>query len=268
MGNRLRRWFNQIGIEIRTKGGRGSLSVSFLLWIVVESLRHRFFAAFNEWQDNRKEKAMGFLGKLGFWLVDHPYAWPILVVIAILIHAYWKSQHEKDVPESAEPASFTVGPSDPRITVEFIDERAGQLFKKTALSVVNHGGSEALDVRIEDIVLRAQRISFPHVAGSIAAQGGRERFDPVVDHPYGAVNTALLVVALKDEWSSYNDLKIDELPILLTVHYRDFSRTFKFTTTCTLVFLPYEEIIRHAPENQKPVIVVRDFKHKKEPDKT
>lgn len=268
MAERISRWLQQIGIETKARRGWGSLVGAALLWLVVESLRHRIIGAFNKWQDNHREKAVELLRELVTWLADHPYSWLIVVVIVILVHAYRQSEQEKGVqkgPGSVEPEPLTMVDSDPRITVEFVDERADQLFKKTALNVINHGGSEALDVRIEDIPLRAQRISFPHVAGSIAGRGGKERFDPVVDRPYGALNTALLVTALKEEWNSYNDITMDDLQIPLTIRYQNFARTFKYATSCTLVFRIYEEILHHAPQNKKPVVVVRDFKHKKEP---
>jgi hypothetical protein len=87
----LERLLKEFGIEIRTKESLTGILGGVLLWIISESLRHRFFAAFNEWQDNHEDKAMECLGKLGLWVLDHPYVWLILVVGAILIHVYWKS---------------------------------------------------------------------------------------------------------------------------------------------------------------------------------
>lgn len=271
MENPLHPWLQQIQGEARKKRTWALLFIAFILDRVWELLEHRFYQTINDWLDKHLETAMEFFKPVLEWFLHTPFTLLILTICGILIHAYRKSRHEKVVLENVQPKddpnALVVASSDPRITVEFVDERDGQLFKKTALNVVNHGGSEALDVRIEDIPLRAQKVSFPHIAGSIAGQGGNERFDPAVDRPYGALHTALLVTALTDEWNSHNAINMDELAIPLTIHYQNFSRTFKFTTTCTLVFLPYEEILHHAPENKKPVIVIRDFQHKKEPSK-
>ncbi len=169
----------------------------------------------------------------------------------ILTHAYFTSREK---PSSASVLELTS--SDPRFVVEFIDERDGQLFKKNALCLINNGGSEALDVRIEDIPLRAQRVRFPHIAGSIGGNGNSERFEPVIAQ-YGPAIKPLLVTALKDEWNSYNDIKMAELEVPLTIRYLNFARTFKFTTTCTLVFRAFEEILHRAPENKKAVVVIK-----------
>ena len=53
---------------------------------------------------------------------------------------------------------------DPRIYVDFVDERKGYLHKKNALLLINRGGSEAHDVHIETIPLRGNSVEFPHVA--------------------------------------------------------------------------------------------------------
>jgi len=98
----------------------------------------------------------------------------------------------------------TPSASDPRITVEFFDERRNRIRKKTALMIVNTGDSEALNVQIETIHLRGQTIRFPHIAGAIASQG-RERFDPEPYGKWGIANTSLFVDRLVKEWKRYNN---------------------------------------------------------------
>jgi uncharacterized membrane protein len=130
------RWLKQIGIEISTKSGWGSLLGSIFLWIAVESLKHRIIARFNEWQDDHKEKAMDSLKVLFPWFIDHPYAWVIVVVLVILIHAYWKSQHEHKEEEKeihrqenqkafvAEIVAQTIASLEPRPPADQVPEAA------------------------------------------------------------------------------------------------------------------------------------------------
>lgn len=151
---------------------------------------------------------------------------------------------------------------DPRIVVEFIDEREGQLFKKNELLLTNNGGSEALDVRIEDITLRAQEVCFPHVEGSINGNGGIARFEPVIAQ-YGPAIKPLFVTALMNEWNSYHDLRMEELLVPLTIRYTDFTRTFDYTTTCTLALQAIEEGLRSFTNSKRQTVIFRDFQHNK-----
>jgi hypothetical protein len=151
--------------------------------------------------------------------------------------------------------------------VEFVDERENMLFKKNLLRLVNDGGSEALDVRIDDIPLRRQNVRFPYVAGSIRGNGGNEKFEPRVDRQYGPAVRPLLVTALMDEWNSFNSLGMAELLVPVTVRYTNFSRTFDYTTTCTLAFQAIDESLRRLADNRKPAVIFRDFRHEKMPRK-
>jgi hypothetical protein len=166
-------------------------------------------------------------------------------------------------PSAETDAASELNQNDPRIVIEFIDERRKQLYKKVALELINQGGSEALDVKIDDIPLRGQRVRFPDIAGVISGNGGRQRFQPVTDHRVGHVNSALFVNALMDEWNSHNDVNLKELPFPLRITYKNFSRTLQFVTTCNLIAYPYAEIVRRPAANWKPSFVLRDFHHSK-----
>lgn len=153
----------------------------------------------------------------------------------------------RDRPRENSSAAFLTPPSlclvsapsasDPRIRIEFGDERRNRIRKKTALILVNTGAREALDVQIETIHLRGQEIRFPHVADAIASQG-RERFDPETCGRWGTVNTALFVDRLVKEWNRYNNTEMAELHIPIKVTYQNLSGTASFETTCILVFIP------------------------------
>src|SRR5580704_10676525 len=118
----------------------------------------------------------------------------ILVGLVILMVTWFNHQRNKRSPDDRHnrqrknsSATFRTPPtlcvvsvpfaSDPRMSVEFVGERRNRIRKTTALILVNTGGSEAVDVRIETIHLRGQEIRFPHIASAIASQN-RERFDP------------------------------------------------------------------------------------------
>ena len=186
MEDRLRRLLEQIGIEIKTKKGWGNLLIGGLLWVVIESLQHRLIAAFNDWQDDHKENSMEYSKTLILWIIDHPYTWLVIVVAAILVHSYWRSGKQGSPSSQPEPkplvtasdsSDFAPSSIDPRVIIEFLDERKDQPYKKTALMLTNAGGSEALDVQIESIQLRGQKVSFPRISGAMLA-GKTERFDP------------------------------------------------------------------------------------------
>jgi hypothetical protein len=153
---------------------------------------------------------------------------------------------------------------DPRIMVGFLDERKGQLYPRTALLLSNPGKTEALDVKVNDILLRGQTIRFPNTAGEI--QSGQEKqFDPETDNKFGKVNTSLFVEALKQEWDSYRDLNMKELLVPIAITYQNYTRTAEFTTTCNLVFTPLDEILRGRRERGVKPIHFRDYKHTKKP---
>jgi hypothetical protein len=239
-----------------------SLILSGIIAIAEGSLEHRFYVAFNDWQDQLFGSThMGFIKPVVF----SPFLLLVLVVCWILIQAYMETKKQVVAP-SVGNRQMDLSTDDPRILVEFIDERINRLYKKTALMLTNPGKTEALDVRIDDIPLRGKTIRFPNSVGTIQANNDA-RFDFSLIPTAGAFDSAMVIEALKKEWDSYNDLNMHELPLPMTIHYEDFSRAFKFTTKCTLVFLPYEEILHRAPENKKPAIVIRDFKHTKEPQK-
>jgi hypothetical protein len=275
MGNDLRRWLSQVWTDVKKKQYWVFLGIAFILDQLCELLKHRLYAAINDWLDAHTGVIMDFCKPVLLWFLDTPFVLLAAVVCSILVHAYWVIRRGEpdqliDRPgESPRAPSAIVEPKqpistdDPAIIVEFLDERKDQLYKKTALLLMNTGGREALDVRIKTISLRGQEIRFPHVAGAIASHN-HERFDPQTDGTWGTVNTALFVDALIKEWNSYNDVSMKELPIPVKVTYQNFSRTAKFETTCILVFNPFQERLnRTARANHKDPIHFRDFDHRK-----
>lgn len=275
MGNYLRRWLRQAWADVRKKQNLLSLGIAFVLDQVRELLKHRFYGAINEWLDAHTGVIMESCKPILLWLLQTPLVLLAAVACSILAHAYWVSRRrERDQPldlSGASAAALSKGiepqqsmsTDDPTILVEFLDERKDQLYKKTALVLINTGGREALDVRIETIPLRGQEIRFPHIAGAIPSQS-RERFDPQTDGRWGAVNTALFVDALVKEWNSHNDISMKELLVPVKITYQNFSRTAKFETTCIMAFNPIAERLNSsARANRKAPIHFRDFDHRK-----
>jgi len=255
-----------------TRAGISALIGGF----IGELFKERILSSINNYLDERAKSGMTEMAHALVFIFSHPWR-SSLVVLAfaiggILIHDYTAPRRKPGV-NSDEPRRTTSDPitdeqlalcdGDPRIDVEFVDERKNQIYKKTALILANRGGSEALDVHIDDIQLRGRTVRFPHTVGAIAVNN-RERFNPETDQPFGMVNTALFVTALIKEWESYHDLKKDVLSIPLKITYTNFSRSFMFMTKCSLVFHPFAEILHHPPANQPPIVSFRDFVHSKE----
>jgi hypothetical protein len=275
MGIDLRRWLSQVWMDVKNKQYRVSLGIAFVLDQLRELLKHRLYAAINDWLDAHTGVIVDFCKPVLLWFLHTPFVLLAAVICSILVHAYWvirKAGPDQLIDRSGEsPRALSaivepkqlISTDDPAIIVEFLDERKDQLYKKTALVLMNTGDREALDVQIESIHLRGQEIRFPHIAGVIASQS-RERFDPQTDGAWGKVNTALFVDALIKEWNSYNDVNMKELPVPVKVTYQNFSRTAKFETTCILVFNPLQEILnKTARANHKDPINFRDFDHRK-----
>lgn len=192
----------------------------------------------------------------GLWVLP-------LWAIAIGLWIWWfVSRGSKEVKRTNPSFSS----SDPRVFVEFVDEREGQLHKRTYLRLWNRGSSDALDVHIEDIQLRANKISFPHTAGAIAPDSC-ERFNPKTDGRWGTVNTCLLVRALVDEWESYKDITMARLAIPLRITYQNCSRDALLETTCKLIFDPYVEVskvVRQGVSHSgRKLIAFEDYTFKK-----
>lgn len=179
-----------------------------------------------------------------------------------------RTSSEGDASLSREPMREppVISESDPRIFLEFIDERENQLYKRTFLRLRNGGGSDALDVHVDDIQLRANRVSFPNTAGSIAA-GASERFNPRTQDRGGAIDTCFFVKALLDEWNSYNDVGLEELKIPIRVAYENYARTAVIETTCNLVLDPYVEgfkaVRKSMPHTGRKLIVFEQYEFKK-----
>jgi hypothetical protein len=131
--------------------------------------------------------------------------------------------------------------SDPRVYVEFLDEREGQLYKKTAFKLMNRGGSEACDVRIETIPLRGNSISFPHVAGVIHT-GASDRFEPHLEGRWGF--SEALPAALIAEWETYKNMTLGQLTFPVKITYQNFSRDLMFEAVFDMVFYPHAAIVK------------------------
>jgi hypothetical protein len=197
MGNDLRRWLSQVWTDVKKKQYWVFLGIAFILDQLCELLKHRLYAAINDWLDAHTGVIVDFCKPVLLWFLHTPFVLLAAVVCSILVHAYWVIRRAGpdqliDRPgESPRAPSAIVEPKqlistdDPAIIVEFLDERKDQLYKKTALVLMNTGDREALDVQIETIS--------PTRAGntlSLMLQGqllriSRERFDPQTDGAWG-----------------------------------------------------------------------------------
>jgi hypothetical protein len=274
MENPLHLWLQQIQSEARKTRNWVYVVIAFVLDQLWELLKHRLYQTINNWLDEHSEKAMEFLKPVLEWFLHTPFILLILTICGILIHAYVKSRSKQiiaDNPETKEQtvaahppvADPTIVKEDPRVVVEFLDERKDQLYKRTALRLTNSGGSEALDVKIETIPLRGQKISFPRTVGAMVA-GKNERFDPKTEGKWGVVNTALFVTVLLNEWDTYRDVNVTALSFPLKITYLNFAKTATFETNCELVFYPYREIRNRRSPNPQPIIEFLNYDFRKQ----
>lgn len=164
----------------------------------------------------------------------------------------------------ANSPSITIEPQDhltlddPRLYVDFVDERKGYVHKKNAFLLLNRGGSEAHDVQIERIPLRGNSVEFPHIAGVIPAKGD-DLFEPRLEGRWGFVS-ANFVKALVSEWDSRGDANLTKLSIPLKITYQNFSQDAMFETRCTMIFDPYKEKLKL---DRGTLIEFKDFQFRK-----
>jgi hypothetical protein len=154
-----------------------------------------------------------------------------------------------------EPQSM-ISADDPRLYPEFLDERgSGHLYKKTAIILQNRGRTDAHDVNIETIPLRANRVSFPTCIGVIAPQD-KATFEPRMEGRWGRFSQNF-VNALMEEWNTYKDPNLKQLEFSLKIVYRNFAGTAMFETVCPLILDPYVEALPRtygAPHHGRPAI--------------
>lgn len=146
---------------------------------------------------------------------------------------------------------------DPRIYMDLRDDRNkdGSFQLSTPILLSNRGGSEAHNVSISEIKLRARTITFDKVIPVIPSDGTSEVEGNIGDDMSGTIR-ADIIRALMDEWNSYNSLKLEEIILPVTVTYSGFTGV-KFQTRCDLVFNPFVEKFQNKQYRQKNPIEFR-----------
>ena len=198
----------------------------------------------------------------------------VFAIIWFFIVLFWngKPQSEQRGGSELPKPNATPGDSDPRIEIEFRDDVTalpgmGLLQGAMYFTPVNRGQNSANSVCISPIRLRHHWVWFPEHAASLSIN----RSEPIhakvggLDGKKG--DSSNLFDALFEEYKSYNDPKMHELPIELSATYQDDAKNL-FETRCDLVFSPSGYTDRTTlGKAGSTVIQIRNHKYKKIADR-
>jgi hypothetical protein len=107
----------------------------------------------------------------------------------------------------------SVKDSDPQVYAEFCDDRGATANKESQayITLVNRGGSDALNVCIEPIRLKRHIIKFPRLAYSIEPGKARHRYPDVTTSDNKTSHDADIFYLLFLEYDSLGDGSIHEM---------------------------------------------------------
>jgi hypothetical protein len=213
----LDRFGREVDSDARTKTARTSVALSILFEGTRGLMEHRLYAFMNDYIDVQMGGFMLYIKPLLLWLIRTPLIIPMLVICAIVLHAYWRSR-------------TSLGENDPRIYLECELREAAF---PTPITLYNRGGQEAHNVKVFAIQLRAKRIEF-NAPISVIPKGMSAEVNPDA----GGASPILrrnLIVPLTKEWETYDSLAKETIEVPMAVTYEDFAKN-RFETKCDLIF--------------------------------
>jgi hypothetical protein len=173
----------------------------------------------------------------------------VVIVVGLLLMALAWADHKREEPKAQEensprvkgvtsPAAVVaeVLPEDPRIYLEFDPEwgsKEGHLAFSTPILLSNRGGSDAHNVDVAKISLRATEVTFGTPI-PVIAKGEIGQALPLVAELNGIFRRNL-VWPLNQEWESYQSLARETVEIPMRIAYRSFGGK-QIETRCVLVF--------------------------------
>lgn len=142
--------------------------------------------------------------------------------------------------ELAKWQDLSVKDCDPQVYAEFCDDRGMTPNKESEayITLINRGGSDALNVCIDPIRLKTHIFNFPRLAYLIARGRAKHRYPDVTTSENKTPHHTDVFSHLASEFLSLGDwLSIPELVLPLTVNYQDAARNL-YEARCELVFNP------------------------------
>ena len=159
-----------------------------------------------------------------------------------------------------------IADNDPRIHAEFSDDRGATVGVQNEgyITLVNRGGSDALNVCIEPIKLKEHVIKFPQLAYSISPGQAKHRYPDITTNENRTAQNTDLFLLLFMEYTSLGDNSIHELALPLVVTYQDVAHNL-YEGRCELVFnLSAHLRVRQRGQNGSiAVVTTRNHKFKK-----
>jgi hypothetical protein len=246
MWETLHRFRREVGSEASTRTVGASLILAALIDFIKGLLEHRLYAATNDYIDAQVGRFMVHINPVLLWLIRTPVVFLILMVCAIVIHAYWKSR-------------TSLGENDPRIYLGFdLKESAFS----TPIILYNRGGQEAHNVEISAIQLRAKRITF-NAPTNVIPKGTRTEVNPDAGGPSPILRRNLLEPLMK-EFETYDSLAKETIEIPMVVTYEDFAKN-RFETKCDLIFNGVIATLRKASLGDRKVMDLGDYRFRRLP---
>lgn len=165
----------------------------------------------------------------------------------------------------ALPPDTSVRDSDPKIEVEFADDRGATPSKDYVyFELINRGQqSEARFACIEDFHIGGHLVRFRKFPPPIAPFGSCANICPFdINRPDGRLSDMDIFQIFYQEWESLHRPQLREFTVPIKLTYQDGARNL-FEVRCDLVFFPTEHLKHPEQPNGVRVIVTRNQKLRK-----
>lgn len=211
--------------------------------------------AIRQWNDVKGNVKYGLLVSIPFiaGIVTRGLAWWQQLVLATLcvILVAWaivqtikadnlsrQREQTKDQPRD-EPPDTTLKDSDPKLYIEFQDDRgvtiSGKHEDEAYFVLINRSKQIARIACIETIRLKEHLISFPRFGYSLAPTDGANIYPRITTLDNRTPRSLDFFYVLFLEWDSFHNANLHELVIPVSVTYQDGSHNL-FESSCELVF--------------------------------
>jgi hypothetical protein len=192
------------------------LLVSGLVVIVEGSLEHRFYVAFNDWQDI-------YLRSIHVhWLspiILSPFLLVAVTVCVILIHAAIASRQEikgREHTEEALPGG--IAGQYPRLAIDVELLQSQGMSPTSGVILTNVGDSEAHRLHINDMLVSGRKVTFPANTSVLIATGKTHPIVPTIHGvaPIGPIGMHDFVGLMADDWDTQARVTGVPMPEVLT----------------------------------------------------
>jgi len=191
-----------------------TLLISGVVAIAEGSLEHRFYVAFNDWEDHLRSVHMHWLSPIIF----SPLLLVAVTLCVILIHAAIASRNEIKAREhTGEVLPAEISGQYPRLAVEVELLQSQGMSPTSGVVLTNVGDSESHRLHINDMLVSGRKVTFPANTSVIIAGGKTHPIVPTIHGvgPIGPIGMHDFVGLMADDWDTQARLRGEAFPEIL-----------------------------------------------------